>query len=71
MTESEIRLVLSSDIKDAVIKAKASAARMMENVFREYDGQYETEAEYYARIFDDVSEIVRAYILEMQSTAIG
>lgn len=69
MTESEIRLALSRDINDAVIKAKASAARMMENVFRFSDGENETEDEYYAHVFDDVSEIVRAYMLEMQRTA--
>lgn len=73
MTENEIRFALSAEINDAVVKAKASAMRMMQRVIAQamIEMDAENEDEEYARTFDEIAKVVRAYILEMQSTAIG
>lgn len=65
MTESEYRTIFGIKIHDAMIEAKAEAGKRVENIFRFSDGEYETESEYYARLFDEVMRVVAAFSLEI------
>lgn len=63
MTESEARMRLAVDASEVVRKLKASAGRMV--ALSATLSLEEDEEAYYIRVFEDATNIVAAYVLEI------
>lgn len=69
MTESEYRNILGYEIHDALIKSKAMAGKMIERavLYTENDEDELDKDKRYAQLFDEISRIMCAFALEMNT----